>query len=407
MTTIAGRNGFCLPLSIAQLAMMASQRPDRAVDGIWLVFGADAKGATPHAWVEYVGDDDQRLVYDLVLSDEPMTLEQHADEGLTAEVRYTAFDILQRPWMLWHRHNNGSDDGLDDLPDRLTMQHLLGLPADRRFAHAVRDLPKTDLLRLLPDIWVHSDAEDNALRSVYIWREAVAANGGKTITSARSLAHQYAHPDHPEHHDHRWWETVPDDPLTIFRGLESYEDGRPAHDGDRAYPGLSWTVALDVAKDFAFGAEAEEEREPRTSGVVVMGEVARSDVLAFLCGRNEYEVVVDPKDVSIVEAKPVIAVVDMPVDTMAKVLPWNDLMLEWHVEALAESMRREGWKGDPLQVWFFPDVGLVTAHDGQHRTEAARRAGLKTVPAIVYESTGLSADDPDAVKVDADWKVVA
>ncbi len=57
-----------------------------------------------------------------------------------------------------------------------------------------------------------------------------------------------------------------------------------------------------------------------------------------------------------------------------------------HLETLVEMMRRDGWNGRPLLVEEVKDYQGITdypAWTGSHRIEAARRAGLTTIPCCV------------------------
>ena len=70
-----------------------------------------------------------------------------------------------------------------------------------------------------------------------------------------------------------------DDPVTIYRGVTSYNA--------RNVKALSWTLDENVARWFAsrFGEQ----------GRVYQAQIAKDDILAIFTGRNESEVIVDPK----------------------------------------------------------------------------------------------------------------
>ena len=70
-----------------------------------------------------------------------------------------------------------------------------------------------------------------------------------------------------------------DNPVTIYRGVTSYNA--------RNVKALSWTLDENVARWFAsrFGEQ----------GRVYQAQIAKDDILAIFTGRNESEVIVDPK----------------------------------------------------------------------------------------------------------------
>lgn len=70
-----------------------------------------------------------------------------------------------------------------------------------------------------------------------------------------------------------------DDPVTVYRGVTSYNA--------KNIKALSWTLDRDTAEWFAhrFGEE----------GTVYEAQISKEHILAFFNGRNESEVVVDPK----------------------------------------------------------------------------------------------------------------
>jgi hypothetical protein len=108
-----------------------------------------------------------------------------------------------------------------------------------------------------------------------------------------------------------WRGSDPDDTdpanLTIWRGVASrnggyVRDGRPLPRGSRVVvfrggwpvvePGIAWTTDPKIASKFARGAGL---RVNASGGQVARGSVARQDVLAYITGRGESEVIVDPR----------------------------------------------------------------------------------------------------------------
>lgn len=73
----------------------------------------------------------------------------------------------------------------------------------------------------------------------------------------------------------------------------------------------------------------------------------------------------------------------------AQVLPWNSVQEE-KVDALAASMRRDGWLGRPLLV-VEDSQGIYRALTGSSRLAAACRT-LDTVPAVVLDAEELALD---------------
>lgn len=67
--------------------------------------------------------------------------------------------------------------------------------------------------------------------------------------------------------------------VTVYRG----------HQSDNA-SGLSWTLSLDKAKWFA-----RRLLQPRQVGMVTQGELLKADAYAFFTGRNEEELVTNPR----------------------------------------------------------------------------------------------------------------
>jgi hypothetical protein len=80
--------------------------------------------------------------------------------------------------------------------------------------------------------------------------------------------------------------------LTIFRGV-----GRPEQQ-----PGMSWTRELEKARWFATRSELLFRVETGEGNpTIYVATVEASDVLAFFVGRNEQEVVVDPRTLRAVQ----------------------------------------------------------------------------------------------------------
>ena len=74
---------------------------------------------------------------------------------------------------------------------------------------------------------------------------------------------------------------------------------------------------------------------------------------------------------------------------------------EEFVNELTDRFRQNGYEGDPIQIEKFPD-GTEMITDGNHRAEAAKRAGLDTVHVRVYEPTDQGRDAARTALVNAE-----
>ena len=79
------------------------------------------------------------------------------------------------------------------------------------------------------------------------------------------------------------------DLIEVYRGIWWEGKGNPV---DGAIKGLSWTTDRAVAEFFAYRFQG---KNPARQGRVYQAYIPKSGVLAYLDGRNEKEVVVDPK----------------------------------------------------------------------------------------------------------------
>jgi hypothetical protein len=118
----------------------------------------------------------------------------------------------------------------------------------------------------IADLWRGSDPDDTSAVNLSVWKTA-ARKSGSYVRDGRPL---------PKGKDGF---------ITVFRG------GPPAMS---TLQGFAWTTDPKIAQKFASGAG---ERIQRKDGVVIKGTVMRSQVLAYLTGRGESEVIVDPLNV--------------------------------------------------------------------------------------------------------------
>lgn len=116
----------------------------------------------------------------------------------------------------------------------------------------------------LPYQWPSADPDDTDRRLLTLWQDAWDHAGKVTILDDA---------EHP---------LPPGRRLTVYRG-----QGR----GDA--PGIAWSLSEDVARKFANGASVRVPGGVRDP-IVFSARVHRRMVMAYLTGRNEQEVIVDP-----------------------------------------------------------------------------------------------------------------
>lgn len=115
---------------------------------------------------------------------------------------------------------------------------------------------RAKVLGMLPELWSDSDPDDSDPRYLALWKEAAFTGtviDGKPLPAGKVL--------------------------TIYRG----------QDAD-APKGIAWSLSKTTAAKFARGAAT---RQSNRGGIVLRAHVARKDVLAYLTGRNEDEIIVD------------------------------------------------------------------------------------------------------------------
>jgi hypothetical protein len=142
------------------------------------------------------------------------------------------------------------------------------------FAHALWSeghLTDTEYFGDLCDLWSGSDPDDTDPRWLAIWQQARRSLNVAYIREGAPLPRK------------RW--------ITVYRGEQP---------GDK--PGIAWSLDPKVARKFALGAGA---RTTYPMGVVIKGTVLRENVLAYIDGRNEAEVILDPATVSILTRRKV------------------------------------------------------------------------------------------------------
>lgn len=123
------------------------------------------------------------------------------------------------------------------------------------------------VLKNLPDLWQSADPDDTDPRMLALWQNMKALNGDQIVTDDPKGVPQ-------------WGED-----LTIYRGQ------RP---GDP--PGIAWTPDIKVALKFARGASL---RVAIKDGQIACGEIQVKDILGWVTGRGESEIICDPQDVAV------------------------------------------------------------------------------------------------------------
>jgi hypothetical protein len=122
--------------------------------------------------------------------------------------------------------------------------------------------------KMLPHLWTASDPDDTNPRYLELWKAAHKANHNLAILDGKKL---------PERMTFR-----------IYRG----------QDRTQQTVGFAWSLDQATAAKFARGAWA---RQGNRDGVVIVGEVRRPHILAYLTDRGEQEIIVDPQHVKEIE----------------------------------------------------------------------------------------------------------
>jgi hypothetical protein len=86
------------------------------------------------------------------------------------------------------------------------------------------------------------------------------------------------------------------DMVTIYRGGISIE-GSDSH----VRNGISWTLNKSIARKFAVRnsnlIDAEDKKAPKSKPLILTGMIPKADIFAYFRGRNEQEIVCDPRQV--------------------------------------------------------------------------------------------------------------
>lgn len=126
-----------------------------------------------------------------------------------------------------------------------------------------------DALDLLPETWPISDPDDTDPAYVDLWQQAFDRKGGLVTDEGKSLPKRGT--------------------LTIYRGQRK---------GDKI--GCAWSLSETIAEKFMRGASY---RTAVPDGIMLQADVPKGMILAYLTGRGEEEVILDPTPLSIKETK--------------------------------------------------------------------------------------------------------
>lgn len=132
-------------------------------------------------------------------------------------------------------------------------------------ARAIADarVDATVVFEMLPELWCGSDPDDTDPRFLDLWTDAWNANGRKTITDGKRLPKGEI--------------------LTVYRGQDEAVD--------LAAYGIAWSLDQAIAEKFARGAAT---RQANRGGTVYSALVHSKNVMGYLTGRGESEVIVNP-----------------------------------------------------------------------------------------------------------------
>lgn len=144
-----------------------------------------------------------------------------------------------------------------DAADALTFVGSYGRLEFALWAVKNGHMPEDVLLEMLPDLWRGSDPDDTDPRFLALWQKAWVRNGKRTVRDGPHLPKGTT--------------------LRVYRGQD-----------DDAPLGIAWSLDRKIAEKFARGAGTRQSSRP---GTVLVMEVPRTAVLAYLTGRGESEVI--------------------------------------------------------------------------------------------------------------------
>ncbi len=148
--------------------------------------------------------------------------------------------------------------------DPVTAPHLVGSYARCEYALRLREegfLTEDQLLENWPDYWRSGDPDDTDPRFLAVWQRAAAREPGGYVRDGKALPKGRS--------------------LMAYRGTQ---EGQPL--------GVSWSLSKKVAEAFARGAGL---RTAAKNPGVMSSWVERFAILAYLTGRNEEELIINPE----------------------------------------------------------------------------------------------------------------
>jgi hypothetical protein len=134
-----------------------------------------------------------------------------------------------------------------------------------------------EIYPMLPDLWSGGGPDSTDKRFLELWRSAWDTNGQKMIVKAESPNGKFLLPEVLANNRKKL--------VTVFRGEDLTRIGR----------GISWSLDIEVAERFARGAS---NRVP-TEGDVYVAKVHKKRILAYIAGRGESEVILDPMQLAV------------------------------------------------------------------------------------------------------------
>lgn len=140
------------------------------------------------------------------------------------------------------------------------MRPLTALPfvgSYSRMGWALDNLTERQLLQRICDLWRGADPDDTDPRFRDMWHRLWMLRGRTPFLDGEPL---------PE-----------GERLTIYRGQKA---------GDAL--GIAWSLSEDIATKFAMGAA---ERRADMNGIVIYNDVPREEIVAYITGRGEQEVI--------------------------------------------------------------------------------------------------------------------
>lgn len=143
---------------------------------------------------------------------------------------------------------------------------LIGKPYRLQFLKLIqKGLSPDEMGRLLADMWVISENPNSGaipLSTLIKWFKKASK---ESLMDAEELA---------------YYDSLSDE-FTVYRGIASESNKK----------GISYTLSLEKAEWFA-------KRSQREKGYVLTGTAKKKDVLAYFNGREEQEVLIEPKNIS-------------------------------------------------------------------------------------------------------------